>query len=339
MPKVEFDGKVYEITDRVMDELLLLAGESGRIGLEKGTDLCLTLGNIINGIGKTCTGNSCSIKIEDCGMRSSAGGFHTHPYKHIIPVHPSAPSWSDMYTILWENKYKGKPGLGCRVGIDPTGIKEMECEHVKEAPTGEWMEALSNVWDMDKGKEGWKKFPHADKYFYPSAFVEWPEKKRLKAEEEIKEPEELRFFRRRCAHIGEDIESLINATEERVEGWPQRSLEDKKADCRRWKEDTAYAGGRKNEIEDITKRILPAPTPGECLDAGIMAEIAITKSKLAYDQFCPVEQPVVPSKTIRECEEEYLATELKQKAKDAGISPTGLTKRQLCDKLIKAGTI
>lgn len=44
------------------------------------------------------------------------------------------------------------------------------------------------------------------------------------------------------------------------------------------------------------------------------------------------------STSIRECEDRYLVTELREKARTAGLSPTG-SKDQLCLRLIKAGII
>ena len=199
------------------------------------------------------------------------------------------------------------------------------------------------VWPTDKHKNGWKEFPKAKERFYAPVIIKWTDKERREAEKAITEPGELRQARERCTEIVNDMDLANDVIEQTVGEWPQSSPRDKETTCNRWFGDIASAVHNKTEVDAITVRLLPTPTPPVCLDAATASQTVLTKADSAHNKYCPPTGPRTgPPKrfpSIAECEDQYSATDLKQKAREVNINPSGLSKNQLCAKLIKEGAI
>jgi len=173
MPRLIFKkGKVeYHIPHGIIKKLVEMGKESRVSGLEKGTELCGIPKEEgpteITGIGRVCTGDSCSVQVKDCGSVPSIGDFHTHPCADGYVREPQRASFGDLLYLLWRAKYSAWPGLGCRIGVTPTGLSSIECDKVKRIPSDEEMQALENKYDECWGRLG-EKVINKSKYFYPS---------------------------------------------------------------------------------------------------------------------------------------------------------------------------
>jgi len=178
MPRLIFKkGKVeYYIPHGIIKKLVELGKESRVSGLEKGTELCgkpkKEGPTEITGIGRVCTGDSCSIEVKDCGSAPSIGDFHTHPYaEDYSGWEPQKASFGDLLYLLWRAKYSAWPGLGCRIGVTPTGLSSIECDKVKKIPSDEEMQALEDKYDEYRWRLG-ETVIKKSKYFYPSRKIQ-----------------------------------------------------------------------------------------------------------------------------------------------------------------------
>lgn len=177
MPRLIFKkGKVeYYIPHGIIKKLVELGKESRVSGLEKGTELCgrpkKEGPTEITGIGRVCTGDSCSVQVKDCGSVPSIGDFHTHPCVDYYVREPQRASFGDLLYLLWRAKYSAWPGLGCRIGVTPSGLSSIECDKVRRIPSDEEMQALEDKYD--KYKEFFaEKVINQSKYFYPSRKIQ-----------------------------------------------------------------------------------------------------------------------------------------------------------------------
>jgi len=165
-------GKVeYYIPHGIIKKLVELGKESRVSGLEKGTELCgkpkKEGPTEITGIGRVCTGDSCSVQVKDCGSVPSIGDFHTHPCADFYIREPQRASFADLLYLLWRAKYSAWPGLGCRIGVTPSGLTPIECDKVKRIPSDEEMQALEDKYDKYGMRLGEKVIKKSE-YFYPT---------------------------------------------------------------------------------------------------------------------------------------------------------------------------
>lgn len=177
MPRLIFKrGKVeYHIPHGILKKLVELGKESRITGLEKGTELCSISKKRhpteITGTGRECTGDSCSIKIEDCGDAPSTGDFHTHPCAEDYVRKPQRASFGDLLYLLWKSKYTASPGLGCRIGVAPRGLSSIQCDKVKRIPNDKEMQSLEMKFDKYSNFLG-EEVINKNEYFYPTQEIQ-----------------------------------------------------------------------------------------------------------------------------------------------------------------------
>jgi len=76
--EVQIDGEKFDLDPDTIDGILGAMEQTAKDGVEHGFLMCDTPQGIVPG--KTCTGNQCSIHLEDCeGKGTVVGGFHSHP--------------------------------------------------------------------------------------------------------------------------------------------------------------------------------------------------------------------------------------------------------------------
>lgn len=329
--QIRFGEKVYNVSESVLQELYAMALESGRQVLEKGADFCAGVGEPPNGIrissiGRKCTGSSCAVTLSDCGQSPKIGSFHTHPLGLVVGK--SEPSWGDLYVMLYENKYEELPGFGCRAGISAGGVKPMQCDHVKQTMTDEEMDKLADLWGSE-GHKGEKSFPFPrERHFHDPVTVEWPEAVKAAFLEEPHLIDECQAYNDSAERLGHEAERIyLTYIKKKPSPETCRVLEDIKAEGTRIANDAIKT--RDTAKSDAARY--------ECDDAIRSADLAASKASLAHQKLCAA-VPEKPRMTVRDCDYTYLLTELKQMAKDAGISPTG-TKTELCRKLINAAIL
>lgn len=75
--QININGEVFDVSGEVLTNMLDFMEKTSNDGHERGFLLCDTPKGITPG--KKCTGNKCSIKLEDCKGWPTIGTFHTHP--------------------------------------------------------------------------------------------------------------------------------------------------------------------------------------------------------------------------------------------------------------------
>lgn len=75
--EIDIGGEKFDVEPAILEGMLDAMGKTAKDGNEHGFLMCDTSMGIAPG--KTCTGNNCSINLEDCGGLPTVGGFHSHP--------------------------------------------------------------------------------------------------------------------------------------------------------------------------------------------------------------------------------------------------------------------
>jgi len=176
MPVLTFKKKwvEYFIPQSIVEKLVSLGKETQKTGLEKGVEFCSDAEEsehptMITGLGKECTGTSCSIKVEDCGDAPSCGCFHTHALMRVKD--PQRASYGDLLALLWDAKYTSLPGIGCRIGMTSKGLTSIQCDKVKVIPDDKTMDKMEADYDKFKSYIG-EQIIDKRKYFYPTQEIE-----------------------------------------------------------------------------------------------------------------------------------------------------------------------
>lgn len=360
MPNLNFGPYRYQLTDALLRRLFEMAIDSGKIELEKGADLCGDpLQSLqrwdVSRVGPECTGTSCSVHITDCKRETtvsgypstSIGNFHTHPTT-VVPT--SNPSWGDLYSALWRRTFEGQPALSCRVGVSEGRPEVMRCDHPRQSPSQEQIDALSKDWDkMLHAPE--TSFPLPE-LFYQGKNVQWPDWLLKEHEERLEqEPSRTEQSKKYLDKWKKENDDIIDQTTELekltiamditrdpdiiAHQEKRMELACELLDVKLVNAETDAGHAEFMENECATSKCYDKWRQVRNLADMVQAEIPRVKHRFCYKL---PEPQIQPTMSVGECEERYSANELKTLARNSGLN-ANKTNNALCRDLLKKGII
>lgn len=97
----------YTLSPELVEVISEMLDQTARDGREHGVAVCLARGNTVVPGRARCTGDECSVTVEDCGDMPQVGLVHTHPAGY------TEPSLADALIAAARRQVAARPPLDC----------------------------------------------------------------------------------------------------------------------------------------------------------------------------------------------------------------------------------